>query len=61
MSVFDIVLLVLLGVWLAAALVFLFRRRGRGCCGCCGGCTSCSFAGTCEKSARPKGIRMKRG
>ena len=37
----DVALLLLAGAWLVAALVWLLRRKKRGCSGCCTDCSAC--------------------
>lgn len=34
----EIVILCAVGLWLTATLIYLIRRRGKGCTGCCEGC-----------------------
>jgi len=47
MSVFDIIILVLVGLWAVVAVVAIFRNKAHGCCctgGCSGCCSNCSHA-----------------
>ena len=37
----DWLVLALVALWLAAALLFLLRRKKRGCGGCGGSCAAC--------------------
>jgi hypothetical protein len=41
MSFGDILVLVVVGVWLAIVIVSYVRRGKRGCCGCCCECQAC--------------------
>ena len=42
----DIVLLDALALWLIATVIYLVRRRGKG-CGACGNCIGCENSGVC--------------
>ena len=54
MSVFDIIILVLVGLWAVVAVVAIFRNKAKGCCGergCSGCCSNCSLS---KKTNCPK-------
>lgn len=53
MDFFSIVILVVLGIWFVSVIVFLCKRKGKGCGSCCMGCEGCSqrkgYERTCQK------------
>ena len=50
MSFGDILVLAVVGVWLAIVIASYVRRRKRGGCGCCGCCGDCQ---ACRKERCP--------
>lgn len=51
MNIPDLIILILLGVLSACALLFIRRRKKRGCNGCCAGC---AHQNGCDRKEGPK-------
>lgn len=47
----EIVLLGALALWLIATVIYLVRRRGKG-CGACGSCNACEYRKNCTENKR---------
>lgn len=47
----EIVLLCAVGLWLTVTVIFLAKRRGKGCCGC-NNCNACEYRENCTESKR---------
>jgi len=47
----EIVILCAVALWLILTVIFLIRRRGKG-CGACGNCRGCEYRETCTENKR---------
>ena len=50
----EILILCAVALWLSLTVIYLIRRRGKGCTGCGGSCGGCEFRENCTNGNRGK-------
>ena len=54
MDILSIFIIAVLAVWFVSVMIFMYKKRGKGCGSCCMDCSGCSRRKGYEKTYRKK-------